>query len=41
MAGLDPAIHVFASAKKVRRGSPGQARWWRAAVFPRRLAARV
>jgi hypothetical protein len=27
MAGLDPAIHASASpAKKVRRGSPGQAR---------------
>jgi hypothetical protein len=26
MAGLDPAIHVFVSAQKERRGSPGQAR---------------
>jgi len=35
MAGLDPAIHVFASyKKKVRRGSPGQARWWRAEFVP-------
>jgi len=29
MAGLDPAIHVFVSEEKARRGSPGQARWWR------------
>jgi len=27
MAGLDPAIHVFASRQE--RGCPGQARAWR------------
>jgi len=29
MAGLVPAIHVFDSAKKGRRGCPAQGRAWR------------
>jgi len=32
MAGLDPAIHVFASLKEESRGCPGQARAWRTLI---------
>jgi len=32
MAGLDPAIHVFVTERKGRRGCPAQGRAWRGEI---------
>jgi len=39
MAGLVPAIHVFAVAMLLRRGCPRQARAWRSPLRARASAA--